>query len=113
MLAHGISFRYMDGDMTKHVCVHLRDLEDHLVSRGCAITSSGQAWSSNCRLWITFDAVLDCDALRKRLKLADCVNVHENDDPRSGREKGLVCSVDHDGIVGLHPLDGAGRKPVR
>jgi hypothetical protein len=94
-----------------HVCGHLRQLEDHLVSEGHKITASGQVWSMNCRFWIYFDAVLDCDALRRRFELPEVVVVHQNDDPRSGREKGLVCEADHDALMGVHPLDGA-RKPV-
>lgn len=96
----------------QHVCDHLRALEDHLVSLGTRITYSGTPWTENCRYWITFDAVLDCEALKKRLKLDPCVEIHVNDDPRSGREQGLVCSLDHDGIIGRHPLDAAGRAPV-
>jgi len=94
--------------MDQHVCEHLRALEDHLVSQGVKITFSGQAWSSNCRFWIYFDAVLDCDALQKKFHLPKCVTVHVNDDPRSGREKGLDCSACHDAIMGRHPADGAG-----
>jgi hypothetical protein len=40
------------------------------------------------------------------------VEIHSNDDPRSGREKGLVCSVDHDGIIGRHPEDTKGATPI-
>jgi hypothetical protein len=96
----------------KHVCDHLRKLEDYLNSLGIKCTASGQVWSKNCRFWIYFDAVLDCDALRKRFDLPEFVVVHQNDDPRSGREQGLDCEVDHDAIMGYHPLDGAGRKVV-
>jgi hypothetical protein len=52
----------------KHVCDHLRPLEDYLMSQGVPPTSSGQVWSMNCRFWIYFKAVLDCDALRKRFE---------------------------------------------
>jgi hypothetical protein len=87
-----------------HVCEYLRSLEDHLVSGGCPITFAGRAWSSNCRHWIHFDVVLDLDPLRQTLHLGESVVVHENADPRTGREKGFVCSVHHDGIIGRHPL---------
>lgn len=94
--------------MSQHVCEHLRPLEDYLVSLKRAITYSGQAWSSNCRFWVYFDAVLDCDALRKRFPLGDGITVHVNDDSRSGREKGLVCEACKDAVIGLHPVDGKG-----
>src|SRR5262245_52763718 len=70
--------------MDKHVCDHLRAVEDYLVSVGRAITGSGQAWSSNCRFWVYFDAVLDCEALIKKFALAGCIGIHQNDDPHSG-----------------------------
>jgi len=98
--------------MPQHVCEHLRALEDELVARKRAITFAGQAWSANCRHWIYFDAVLDCDALKKRLRLGEMVTVHANDDPRSGREKGLVCGTCKDAVIGIHPEDAKGATPV-
>jgi hypothetical protein len=75
-------------------------VEDHLTGLGCKISFAGQAWSSNCRFWLYFDTFLDCEDLRKRFALDPCVVGHVNDDPRSGREKGLVCTSCHDGIMG-------------
>jgi len=98
--------------MPQHVCEHLRALEDELVARKRAITFAGQAWSANCRHWIYFDAVLDCDALKKRLRLGETVTVHANDDPRSGREKGLVCGTCKDAVIGIHPEEAKGATPV-
>jgi len=98
--------------VASHVCEHLRPLEDDLLAKKRAITFAGQPWSANCRHWIYFDAVLDCESLRKRLKLADCVAVHENDDPRSGREKGLVCHGCKDAVIGIHPGDAKGREAI-
>lgn len=98
--------------MAQQVCEHLRALEDELRARNHKVTFAGQAWSSNCRHWVYFDVVLDCDAVRKRLKLGDTVTVHVNDDPRSGREKGLVCEACHDAVVGVHPEDGKGRAVI-
>jgi hypothetical protein len=96
----------------KHVCEHLLKLEEYLASLGIRIKSSGQVWSMNCRFWIYFDAVLDCDALRKRFELPDFVTVSQNDDPRSGREKGLYCETHQDALMGTHPLDGGHAKVV-
>ncbi|HUR39513.1 MAG TPA: hypothetical protein VM222_08460 [Planctomycetota bacterium] len=98
--------------MAQHVCEHLRALEDELVAAGRKITSAGQPWTMNCRYWITFDVVLDGEALKKRLKLPDAVSIHVNDDPRSGREQGLVCDSCHDGVTGVHPADGKGRAVI-
>jgi len=96
----------------KHVCDHLRPVEDYLRSRSLKITGSGQVWTQNCRFWIYFDAVLDCKALKKKFALPDVVEIGQNDDPRSGRERGLVCTADHDAVMGFHPLDRPNAAPV-
>jgi hypothetical protein len=98
--------------MEQHVCDHLRPVEDRLRALGRAVTGSGQVWSMNCRFWIYFDAVLDCDALKKKFALPDVVEIQQNDDPRSGRERGLVCSADHDAVMGFHPLDSPDAAPL-
>ncbi|HUJ27299.1 MAG TPA: hypothetical protein VLW85_14845 [Myxococcales bacterium] len=46
-----------------------------------------------------------CAALRERFKLGPGIVDHVNDDPRSGREKGLVCRACKDAVVGVHPDD--------
>jgi hypothetical protein len=42
--------------------------------------------------------------------LPDFVIDHVNDDPKSGRESGLVCSACHDGVIGLHEDDAARKR---
>ena len=84
------------------ICEHLRPLEDELHRLGLKETYRGQAWSSNCREWIYFDAYLDCESLRKRFQLPEFIESHVNDDSKSGQERGLVCTEHHDGIVGLY-----------
>jgi hypothetical protein len=91
-------------EQDRHVCEHLRRVEDHLRDK-CAVTCAGQTWSKNCRFWIYFDAVLDCEALRADFGLGPGITVHVNDDPKSGREKGLFCEACKDAVVGIHPSD--------
>jgi len=98
--------------METHVCDHLRPVEDRMRALGRAVTASGQVWSNNCRFWVYFDAVLDCESLKKTFALPDFIEVHQNDDPRSGRERGLVCNADHDAVMGFHPLDRPGAAPL-
>src|SRR4051794_25375781 len=98
--------------MAQHVCEHLRALEDELVAGGRKPTHAGRPWTLNCRYWMTFDVLLDCEALKRRLELADVVTVHSNDDPRSGREKGLFCEACKDAIIGAHPGDAGGRAVI-
>ncbi|MFT3785601.1 MAG: hypothetical protein QM770_05480 [Tepidisphaeraceae bacterium] len=89
------------------VCEHLRALEQELQTRGIAETFRGQAWSRNCREWVYFACYLDAPSIRARLNLPDCVEDHTNDDPRSGQERGLVCSEHHDAIVGRYEPSSA------
>ncbi len=86
-------------------CEHLIALERDLQASGVAETYRGQAWSDNCREWVYFEVVLDVVALRDRYALPSIVELHENTDPRSGLERGFVCTKCHDAIMGV--LDGA------
>jgi hypothetical protein len=89
------------------ICEHLRQLEAELTARGIPLTFRGQAWSSNCREWVYFTCYLDLAAVRARLALPDFVVDHANDDPRSGVERGFVCSLDHDAVIGMHQPSAA------
>ena len=84
------------------VCEHLRAVEADVAASGATETFRGQAWSDNCREWVYFDRLLDVGDLRARFDLDDCVVDHQNDDPRSGRERGLVCTIHHDAVIGLY-----------
>jgi hypothetical protein len=86
------------------LCEHLRPVGEYLRSRGARVSYAGQAWSDQCRYWVYFATVLDVDDLRKRFSLPESVVVHENLDERSGTERGLVCEVDRDAVMGLLPL---------
>ena len=92
------------------ICPHLRALETELLAAGVAETFRGKAWTNNCRQWVYFDCFLDTAALRKRLNLAECVIDHVNDDVRSGQERGLACTIHHDGIIGHYERQKG--KPV-
>jgi len=85
------------------LCEHLAPIDADLHEQGLAETFRGQAWSNNCREWVYFDAVLDLDAIRAHHPLAPCVQEHVNLDTHNGTERGLVCQVHHDGVMGLLP----------
>lgn len=87
------------------LCEHLRPVGEHLRSTGASVNSAGQPWSQNCRYWVYFNVVLDVDDLRRRFALPAEVAVHENADPKSGTERGLVCEMHHDAVMGYHPND--------
>jgi hypothetical protein len=91
------------------VCSHLTPLVDDLRRQGARVASVGQPWSERCHVWVFFDAVLDAEALKKRLALPDCVEVHDHRGTHDGAERGLVCREHDDGVMGRHPDLAAGR----
>jgi hypothetical protein len=82
------------------ICHHLRALEAELIEAGAKETYRGTPWSMNCREWVYFDVVLDVAAIESRLNFPACVEVHENLDPKSGTERGFVCTECHDAVMG-------------
>jgi hypothetical protein len=85
------------------MCEHLQPLENYLKAKKVPVTFRGQAWSDNCREWVYFDCILETEALRSKFNLPSFVVTHENVDPKSGTELGLVCTKCKDAIMGLHP----------
>jgi hypothetical protein len=82
------------------LCEHLQPAERYLRDHGGRIVSSGQPWSDNCHVWVYFDTVLDCSGLIEGLHLDPCVHVHEHRGTHDGSERGIVCTIHHDGIMG-------------
>ena len=91
-------------------CSHFQWLEQALITAGFRETFRGAAWSKNCREWVYFDVCLDLTKLRQDFAIPACLEVHENSDPRSGLELGLVCGTCFDGVIGL-PLATGKRFP--
>jgi hypothetical protein len=85
------------------LCEHLRPAEAYIRQHGGRVISSGQPWSANCHLWVYFDMVLDCDRLIHDLALASCVQIHDHRGTHDGSERGIVCTIHNDGIMGPHP----------
>lgn len=90
-------------DEERRLCEDLRPIGEHLRRAGHSVSFAGQSWSANCRYWVYFDTALDVEDLRQRFALPAHVSVRENSDPRSGRERGLVCDVHHDAVMGRYP----------
>ena len=84
------------------VCEHLRLLEEAIQSRNIRETFRGQAWSSNCREWVCFDCFIDAAMVRVSLNLADCILEHAHRGTHDGQERGFVCSICQDGIMGTY-----------
>ncbi len=94
------------------ICEHLAPVERLLRDRGDEPYSCGRPWSDNCHLWTFFDGVLDCEQLIRTLQLDPCVRIHDHRGTHDGSERGLVCTLHHDAVIGRHPLD-AGPNPKR
>lgn len=91
------------------MCEHILPIEKYIQGKDIRETYRGEAWSYNCREWVYFDCILDVEQLQARFKLPDFVTIHENKDPKSGTELGLVCNQCQDAIMGLHPHFSKGK----
>jgi len=89
------------------LCEHLRAAEKYVRDQGGRVVSTGQPWSANCHVWVYFDVLLDCDRLIKGMALASCVQVHDHRGTHDGSERGIVCTIHNDGIMGPHPSDAS------
>lgn len=82
------------------ICDCLRPLERAIIASGANETLRGAVWSRNCREWVYYDVILDTDALAARFNFPPSVTVHENTDPKSGLERGFVCNLHQDAVMG-------------
>jgi hypothetical protein len=89
------------------LCEHLQPLEKFLRDQGARVVSSGRPWSANCHIWVYFDAILECERLIKGLNLASCTQVHDHRGTHDGSERGIICTMHNDGIMGPHPADAS------
>jgi hypothetical protein len=90
-------------DAIPALCEHIRPLAEHLVSLGAKATYAGTPWSRNCRTWVYFDRVIDCEALLAQFKPPACVTLHDHRGTHDGSERGLQCGEHHDAVMGRHP----------
>ena len=86
------------------ICEHLRPVFDYIRSQGVHVLDVCTPWSRNCRNWAYFEnIVLDLASLKGRFGLPQFVVAHIHKGTVDGAEQGLVCSIDHDALMGLHP----------
>lgn len=86
------------------ICEHLQPLEKELIAKDIKETFRGQPWTKNCREWVYYDCFLDTEKIKLRLQLPEFITAHQNNDPVSGLEEGLVCNACFDAIIGHHHL---------
>jgi hypothetical protein len=65
------------------MCIHLKQLEDYITSKGITETWRGQAWTNNSREWIYFACILETQVLKKKLQLEPCIETHDYFDIKS------------------------------
>ena len=94
-------------EIYRHVglCGHLTPAEQYIRERGAKVVSCCRPWSRNCHIWVYFDVLLDCESLMRGLALDAAVEIHDHRGTHDGSERGLVCSVHGDGVIGPHPSD--------
>jgi hypothetical protein len=80
----------------------LNQIISYLIMNGGAITYVGQAWSSLESNWVYFDCVLDIEKLKKMFDPNNQITYHENSDPKSGLEKGIIDRLTDEGIMGKY-----------
>lgn len=79
----------------------LRRIAEHLWEHRYEITYFGQAWSNESSSWVYFNNILDIDRLKKDFDPADELRIHENLDPKSGKERGFIDKNTGEGLMGL------------
>ena len=89
------------------LCEHLRQAESYIRDKGGRVVSVGRPWSANCRTWVYFDTMLDPESLISGLHLDACVQVHDHRGTHDGSERGIVCTIHNDGVMGPHPEDAS------
>jgi hypothetical protein len=87
------------------LCEHIAPVAEYIRGRGAKLASCCQPWSKNCHLWAYFDALLDCEGLIAGLGLDRCVEIHDHRGTHDGSERGLICTIHHDAVMGPHPAD--------
>jgi len=85
------------------LCEHLAPVAASLRRSGANLMSLCRPWSKNCHLWAYFDKMLDCERLIAEFRLPPCVSIHDHRGTHDGSERGLVCDVHNDGVMGPHP----------
>lgn len=78
----------------------IRAIALHLYHQQIPVTYFGMAWSGATNNWIYFDTCLDIEALRAQFEQGASLEFHENLDPKSGTERGLIDKNTGEGIMG-------------
>ena len=78
----------------------LREIATRLFLQQVPVTAFGKVWSKCTNNWIYFDTCLDIESLKTEYELGDTFEVHENLDPKSGTERGIIDTHTGEAIMG-------------
>lgn len=78
----------------------LREVAAHLVNQNIPITYYGRTWTKQTADWLYVDAVLEVEALQEQFQWGYHIQIHENLDPKSGTERGIIDTQTGEGIIG-------------
>lgn len=78
------------------LCEHLAPLLAKLLADGASVVSCCRPWSANCHIWVYVDRVIDVAGVED-----PALAVHEHRGTHDGSERGLVCRVHEDGLMGV------------
>ena len=87
------------------LCEHLRSAEQYVRAQGARVVACCRPWTTNCHIWVYVDRLLDCERLIASLHLDPCIQLHDHRGTHDGSERGIVCTVHNDAIMGPHPAD--------
>ena len=79
----------------------IKEMAKYLTKQGIAITFFGKAWSGCVNNWIYFDTILEIEELIEKFSLDSNISIHENLDPKSGKERGFIDNRTGEGIMGI------------
>ena len=79
----------------------IRAMVEHLMLEGHEARFVDQPWSAIDAMWVYFSIPLEIESHRIKFELSDQFTYHENTDPKSGTERGLIDQETMEGIMGL------------
>lgn len=95
------------------ICKHLQPIEAEVLKLNLKETYRDKTWPDEVGEWVFYDCYIDTKSLLKRLKLDDCVSVHEHLGTHDGCENGFVCNIHKDGIMGVHLIHSENKKHIK
>ncbi|MBW1294758.1 hypothetical protein [Aquimarina litoralis] len=81
--------------------IKIKEICYYLLNKGFSITYFGKPWSNIQSNWVYFNTELNTEVLILKFDTDKTLEIHKNDDRKSGLEKGLVDPITKEGVMGL------------